>query len=903
MNDIPWKFYSWKDIERYCLRYREQWQAYFHAIDVYPSEIVICKKNNISRNTDEILKDMFHEKYLLDKRQVLLDDRSTSIAISEEDAVDANERQMRPLFRDVLYSNNAYPDLPLPELPREVIAFHSYKGGVGRTLSLLAFAKAWPNVFSTGKQSRLLMVDADLEAPGLSWLQEEEVPDALSYLDLLTMIQDSSDVDRVVSRVCEQFRFSRISVETSQRRIEHYFMPVYRYKEQILDMYADPQSIVNRKENAYILAEILSKIAERLELGAVLVDLRAGLSEHSSTLLFDRRVKKYLVTSTSSQSLKGTEILLDYILTGLPSEDSHQTVPVPEVLVNMVQVELEKEEKLKILSSLRQKYEQLLDESNNTEDDLSDNVITKFTDNVTELAFASELVHLTSLTQIFRTLHDRKLYSTIENLIKNNYMESYSKDNTEDLPKAQSPNRNTILEAIHKLADQQLTAENGHETHVLTIKPLRELRERFQTRIPSTVIMGTKGAGKTFLFMQMADASDWNSFCNNAFKTSKNQENGYFIPILSSLNMQNIYNILKKCVKKLNDNVNLAKAKESVCVDNYQELRKLLDDSANTNNNWYERWEKLLVSSLNKDLSNFMEMNDKLHQEGKKVIFLIDGLEDCFTDCLNSEKQKDAVRVLVQEIVLTLSTQFEHLGIVIFFRKDIARAAITTNWAQFEKSYQSVELKWTPDEAKRLVVWLTELAHMSIDNSKHFYQENTPIEDASTDVIDKYLIKLWGQKLGAINSREARSSPWILAALSDFNGLLQARDMIRFLKYVTESAGTVETYSDRLLLPSEIRKAIPKCATEKIDEIKEEYKELQDIFKKITDLQDDKKRVPLNPEHIQMNNAIENNMVQVGWLRRTPEGYFFPEMVRHALSLKYKKGARPSVLSFFREHP
>ena len=49
-----------------------------------------------------------------------------------------------------------------------------------------------------------------------------------------------------------------------------------------------------------------------------LVDLRAGLSEFSAPLLFDPRVKKYLVTSTSYQSVKGTEILLNQLSKGLP---------------------------------------------------------------------------------------------------------------------------------------------------------------------------------------------------------------------------------------------------------------------------------------------------------------------------------------------------------------------------------------------------------------------------------------------------------------------------------------------------------------------------------------------------------------------------------------------------------
>lgn len=64
-----------------------------------------------------------------------------------------------------------------------------------------------------------------------------------------------------------------------------------------------------------------------------------------------------------------------------------------------------------------------------------------------------------------------------------------------------------------------------------------------------------------------------------------------------------------------------------------------------------------------------------------------------------------------------------------------------------------------------------------------------PIENASQEIVEKYLIKLWGLKLGRNSSNEAYASRWILAALSDFNGQLQARDIIRFLKYASKQNG------------------------------------------------------------------------------------------------------------------
>ena len=88
-------------------------------------------------------------------------------------------------------------------------------------------------------------------------------------------------------------------------------------------------------------------------------------------------------------------------------------------------------------------------------------------------------------------------------------------------------------------------------------------------------------------------------------------------------------------------------------------------------------------------------------------------------------------------------------------------------------------------------------------------------------------------KLGKNSSNEAYSSRWILAALSDFNGQLQARDIIRFLYCATEQVGKRSFYyNDRILMPKEVRDAVSSCSKEKIKEIKTEYEQLKPILEK-----------------------------------------------------------------------
>ena len=132
-------------------------------------------------------------------------------------------------------------------------------------------------------------------------------------MDLLTLIQDNSNVEEIVSTAGNLMGTITLPIETSQQRVEHFFLPTYRYEEQLFDLYASPQTITASRNKEYILAEVLSKLASSLGATAVLVDLRAGISEYSAPLLLDPRVKKYCVTSTSLQSVMGTKQVLSFI--------------------------------------------------------------------------------------------------------------------------------------------------------------------------------------------------------------------------------------------------------------------------------------------------------------------------------------------------------------------------------------------------------------------------------------------------------------------------------------------------------------------------------------------------------------------------------------------------------------
>lgn len=866
-------FYTWKDIERYCLKRKKEWLAGIEIMDFYPDEILVyIKKNIYEQKVYDFFNEFFPRNYNYIDKTIKLDKCERVLQISIENEYELWQEKTLPLFEKAIYMDSVYPNTYLKDLECPVISFHSYKGGVGRTLSLLAFAQAWTNVHANSNKNKLLIVDSDLEAPGLTWIQGAYNEDNFSYLDLLTLIQDvnDTDIDQIVELASNEIGKLSIPIETEEQKIEHLFLPTFRYDEQLFDLYASPNSVIMGKNREYILAEILSKIAAKLGVAAVLVDLRAGISEYSAPLIFDPRVKKYFVTSTSYQSVTGTKKLLEYVSKGLKiTEDSN----LPTILLSMVPNTLGNYEKQGIIEELVSCFN--ADERNER---LLDNM-------VVELPFASELVHLTKLQQIFANLKNRDMLMIIEKIVTQNY--GNSEDTENEYTEKQ---RRILLKKIHDFADKQITAEANGAVKLLLTEPIKNLCLKYSDQIPVAIVNGAKGSGKTFLYRQMIEQQDWNTFRGSISDKQIQNRGGYFIPVFATQNGTELSEILNSCIDTVNTKMPFAQISKSIYIDNAVKLER----QSRKETEWIEFWEKLLVKSVNQTFETFEQLNEKL--QNQKIVFVIDGLEEILQNVFSSEIQKSAIQVLCQKIVNILVAKYQNIGLIIFLRSDMARNAIVVNYEQFKQAHSYAELKWSSDEALKLAVWIVAQA---IDD---FYRSPIPVENATKDVIDKYLEKLWGLKLGKKSSNEAYSSRWILAALSDFNGQLQARDIIRFLKYAAQPTEKKAPYNDRILMPVEIRNAVSRCSKEKIDEIKMEYKMLNPIFSKLEELPVEKKKLPLNLGDDSLNAMEEKIMIQEGYLTRDGEKLYLPEIVRHALGFSYEKGARPKVLSLLLKH-
>lgn len=365
------------------------------------------------------------------------------------------------------------------------------------------------------------------------------------------------------------------------------------------------------------------------------------------------------------------------------------------------------------------------------------------------------------------------------------------------------------------------------------------------------------------------------------------------VPLVSTVNIKYMNPLLKECMNHANEVLEHLQIAADAVHKNYKRLVEYAEESK-TLKEWVDIWKDLIVHMFGEDFSNLEQVDARLTAEHKKAVLLVDGLEDLFMEAQVQKLSgwKSAIRSLTQNIVNELrSLEHGSIGILIFVRSDMAQEAVGVNFAQFQNQYARYELKWTSTEALRLALWIAAKADPVL-------LDHIDILRSSREVLEERLERLWGKKLGKKDSREAESAKWIIGALSDFSGQLQARDVVRFLQYATENWQECRfTYRDRYLMPFEIKHAIPACSKRKYQEIKDEMPLVYGILKKLETMDENDKKLPLLLDKLILTGEEIARLENQGYLMASDHKYYLPEIIRFALGFQYEKGARPKVLS------
>lgn len=879
-NDV---YYTWRDIEVTLFLNKNNWPQSWTNVEVYSDELYIYLDDEKSSKNESLqfLKQLYKNYYFEDENTIYIKSTDTKIYIyyRYEKSLKTVDYKPYPLFKDYTYIENSIEmnDNIMPLSGVKVVAFHSYKGGVGRTLSVISLAKEIIEEFNGSK--KVLIIDSDIEAPGLTWLaNEENVPHKISYLDILSIIHAKGCDESVIQNLSTIVEKSVLHFDTNKMTGTHYFIPTYRYETQILDIYSNPEKIMMSDENKYIIVDFLSKLGKELNVDLVLVDLRAGLSEYSAPFLLDPRVCKYLISSTSYQSAYGTNLILKQI-----SKQKYKDNSNVQILLTMVPSNFETKARENVYNLLME-----LNENEALEEEKEDALT--LTDYLTEIPISDALIHLGNLNHICNQLKMADLVSNemkkiARFLLQNNL---YTKE---------PMNRDKFLANLHKLTEAELTAEGSGvgTAKILTTKALEAIGFDYRREIPKLVVLGVKGSGKTYIYKQMLYAKTWGGFIQHLGQEDKLKNNVLIFPLISSQNRTKINSLLAECIQNCNKELSSITSNRSIQTKIVSKIKKYKEQEA-TESNWVDVWKSMILDIFDFKFKTLEEVDKYLEVEKKQIVFIIDGLEDIFKDYTSTQSEKNAISTLCIDIINILNElPYGNIGIVNFMRRDIAELSINTNYEQFKNQYYKYQLNWSQTDALRLALWLAN--SVSEENGESFYSNSeVPIKNASRELIEEALYKLWGKKMGADNSKTAFSARWVLASLSDFKGQLQARDIVRFLMNASQSSQREDgkQYEDRYLTPNKMKNAIKSCSVNKLIEIKSEIKQLEPIFDKLEKVNKRDKVVPLKQEVIdELTNEEKSTLGRYGYFIESDGEYYIPESIRFALD--YNKTRRGGI--------
>ena len=869
--------YTWHDVESQLSRRREKWASVWSGFDATIDELHIYVRPEVQKDSLRPLVDIFDGRYNRSKGISLESlpehPRFMKVFTHTDEDWQGTEPPLRPLFADTLKGQNYNPP-PLAERPA-LMAFYSYKGGVGRTLSLFATARLLSKMSEDARPTKLLLVDADYEAPGMTWLVRSEGGFRdFSLIDALALVHSSDDwraeaLPLIAAKVAEE----TLRLDVDGRVYEHFFLPTFRDEGQLLDLPVRPEHFLQGTSRQWLMTDLLMDLGRLLNVDAVLVDLRAGVSELAAPLLLDPRVDRYLVTSTSSQSVDGTELILRHLF--LEKQQSVAEAKTPTILLSMVPIDLDTE----ILDRIHER----LGNAYPIEDGETSSPMLP----IVELPFASELVHFGSLGDLDKKLSGSEYEKALP-------VDTFSRKAPREY--VSSVSRTENLNRLVQFAATMTYAEHGEAISFLNTVPLRNLSQKFHTTLPVAVVLGAKGAGKTFTFLQMLRLGRWDAFVASVRVDVTGTEIGSAsstAEVVPMLYPRNLSPQAKSIV-------------ERQLLGGYVDLKPAIEDGLEETRAKYEKFwsafwvRRMATAAAISDAESIEEMNAQLISLGRRITFVVDGLEDYFPHVHTDRNEQVAVQALCQGLTESLrNLANSHIGLVVFVRRDVASAAIPQNFGQFEALYESFELRWDPDEALRLVLWLAVEAHVELAGLGGDVALSIPTMGRAR--AERELEPLWGKKLGADNANEAYTASWVLAALSDLKGRLQARDLVRLLRRASERSLDIHETdkgfrSDRLLQVSAIKGAIAPCGQEKIGEIEAEIPALKPIFARIRNSDKAAREVPFTRKNFELTAEEVDLLSTQGVVIEEQDGFYTSEIYRQGLGLQLARGARPRVV-------
>ena len=883
------KLLTWLDIERTVRKKTNNCTLLpdgVLGIDFYSDALEIIVESGGKISSIKMLKDWFLDWFNEDSLEINLDlgEQVVEVEFIESNNFQKRQKAIKPLWHDIAYVNENPQDncyifdmlsvKPFNSIP-EVIAFHSFKGGVGRTTLLVCYLFKLIEKFRDGNNKSILLIDSDLEAPGITyWFAEKDNRPNVSFIDFMEAVHYSPDKNTVHSFFANELKKGSINIQGT----EIYILPAFTDESQLLDIQILPEHITQAIKGNWNYANEIHGLGVELGVDNVFIDLRAGLSEISSPLLFDPRIERFLVTTVAEQSAKGTGLVLKQIskiASCIPIDDKDEFRTIsPNVVLSMLTAELKESGAYeRAMMILNESY----DGTSDSNGDLGELLIS-------EAFFDPSILSISSWDDAKEKLNRSPLIGVAD---------AWAEDlfSRESQPPTATFSED-IVTRLYDICQKYEFAEKGESEDVLITEPLKNMAKKFSDTLPMIVSIGAKGAGKTFCYLEIARCQNWNTFLAKVLGSKQDDFLEAFIFPLSQASQ--LHRPAEEILYSTRQNAlqTLGVEEEFLRSELVSSINNALKKTDWGIEEWISFWIKRLGASIGFQSEDYSlsGINRYLKEKSVKLVFLFDGLEDIFRDVSENRQQQNAIEALFELPKRVSEIRIPYLGIIIFIRQDYVKYTISQNRAQFEALYKPYSLTWNSLSFIQLVYWICGQAGVEQFESEKVYTMQ------QTDIL-KELESLWGKKLGRANSKEAFTAKWVFAALTDFNGKLQARDIVRILLHASKL--TLNNHpdikrrtweSERILPPVAIRRSIDMCSTDKIKEASEEFPKFKSWVENMDrEYRDSPRIIPFTPDQYNMGSSTIEMLKDMGVIfeyQDKKEGsskYYMPEIFRAGL--------------------
>lgn len=774
------------------------------------------------------------------------------------------------------------------------VCFYSFKGGVGRTTAVVLSA-----IELARQGKKIVIVDFDLEAPGIASLFPEESMSQYGLLDFLleSNVYDSEiKIDEYIYSVGEDCNVDKAGGEI-------YVMPAYgKVTKNNADLYRkgimrfDLDTPAYEKEITPV-DNLLAMLDGFLDPDYIFIDTRSGIHQIGGMTLTRYTDLALLFFYGSPQNTAGMKMTIPILKKGqIPFVMINSKVPVNEQLAEQEKrIYLEGAYDALKLCDNRYSNEEIA-----MEDDSADHYPIDVEYNV-----ALEVIN--NIDQLLRVWEEqRRPYGAITNAILDTLSDEYV--DLSNLSFDDPESQQQIIDVFSEIMGGLETAAAEDEFASIrdltdNFYPLKAYIFIFDPR--KFLVLGQKGVGKTALFNALKD----NDYAKALAKyldvsTSQYENTEWIVGTSQTTNYVDIFSCLKNEEQKIR--AFLYYMAVSILVEKDGSLRELIEEKlSGLFEKAFEVSRCVMLTQETAYMLNrlLQKINDKYASQNKVVTIIYDSL-----DRTVAPKERPAfVSALIDMWYMNESTM-QNIRSKIFLRKDIYDREVKVSDKVKLKNY-STTIGWEYDQ---LFAMIWKRAISKSQQMRILFEKITAksfIEPEGLGVIPnvtemenrKLLSALIGVKMGSGN--KASTYNWFGNRLADTQGVIVPRSMIDiFAKAAAKETelrkGKTGGVSRSILRPRCFEEALPEVSEKRVTDMKEEFVEYASFLE---NLKDTLQRSPVDEKTFcdaLMKAGFDNpreeirNLVNIGIVRQyqrklsDPIRYHFPDIYLRGLGLQ-----------------